>query len=224
MGIVFNLEYVVTNKPTPREGEKDGQIRKLARQHLIGDYSERVNIAGSRGLFPVQLFGRHVEGRPDDLARHGAFVQIPDDAEVYDFDYELAGLGIVVDHDVFRLQVAVDQARVVNGRHCAPGLLDDLRRLRQSHLPVFDDLPQRLAVNELHHQILFAARQRACVQHRRHVGVLNAALRFAFIPKLSDRPGVFLRLLLQDFDHDQTVEPPVARFVNFAHPARIERR
>ena len=86
---------------------------KLAGEELEEDHAERIDIAAAVGGvgFALGLFGRHVGRRAEDLAVHrdGDFADFAArQAEVHE-----VRLAVAVDHDVGRLQVAVDDALLV---------------------------------------------------------------------------------------------------------------
>src|SRR6185503_1502002 len=81
----------------PLEGPATGE-------ELVEDEAERVDVAARRDLAAGELLGRHVGRR----ARAQRLARRPGEAEVGDPD-----LAAAVEHDVRRLQIAVDDAAVV---------------------------------------------------------------------------------------------------------------
>ena len=71
-----------------------------------------------------ELLGAHVIRRPDDVSRLRHFLRLVarrlGDAEVDDFD-EVVAVARLRDHDVVRLEIAVDNSHVVSdGERLAP--------------------------------------------------------------------------------------------------------
>ena len=86
---------------------------EFAGEELEQDDAERIHVAAAVGGvgFALGLFGRHVGGRAEDLAVHrdGDFAHFAaGQAEVHE-----VRLAVAIDHDVGRLQVAVDDALLV---------------------------------------------------------------------------------------------------------------
>ena len=119
--------------------------RPPAREELVEHQAERVDVAPHRDLAARELLGRHVGRRAGADVLHVAHGR---QAEVHDAD--LAG---AVEHDVGRLQVAMQDAALVRRREARAELPRDLERLvlRQPA----DAAQQRreiLAVHVLHRQ------------------------------------------------------------------------
>jgi hypothetical protein len=95
--------------------------RKPPRQHPVEDDPERVDVGRRRHLFALRLLGRHVRGRSHQGARIGERIGAghAGDTEVGDL-----GATLLVEDDVRRLQVTMDQAPVM--RVCKAG--SDLSR------------------------------------------------------------------------------------------------
>ncbi|CDB34205.1 ribosomal large subunit pseudouridine synthase B [Eggerthella sp. CAG:209] len=86
---------------------------KLSGGGFVEDYAQRVDIAGAGELLALSLLGRYVVGSAQNGCRLGkACVACARNAEVHYLD-----VAIRLDHDVLRLDVAVDYAAFVcNGK------------------------------------------------------------------------------------------------------------
>ena len=133
-------------QPRPSPCQRDRRLREQLREHLarrlarvrqaageqeVGDRRQRVLVGGGGHHLAGERLGRHVHQRADEEAGAreplvGARVGVGGDAEVEQL--HLARRRIV--HHVLRLQVAMDDARVVRGLHRVGDLLDDRRRPR----------------------------------------------------------------------------------------------
>ena len=107
------------------EGQGEGRVRgerQAPGDHLEEDDAEGIDVRAAVGLQALDLLGRHVFGSADDapLGRDPAGPDGPGDPEVEDL-----GVPLLVDHDVARLEVAVDDARVVGFAQAAADLLGD---------------------------------------------------------------------------------------------------
>lgn len=94
-----------------------GRVGKGIRagQALVQQDAELVDVRPDAELQPLDLLGRQVERRADDLAHRRGLLRVADllgQAEVQDLH-----LARPVGHDVRRLQVAVDDPRRVQARH-----------------------------------------------------------------------------------------------------------
>ena len=87
--------------------------REPPREHPEQDHAERVDVARGRGGLSRSLLRRHVRGRSDQRAglRQRVHAGHPGDAEVRDL-----GATLLVEEDVRRLQVAVDEPVLVRVR------------------------------------------------------------------------------------------------------------
>jgi hypothetical protein len=105
-------------------GQRGGFEGALAREQLVEDEAERINVRARRQRPALQLLGRHVGGRAGQGVRAAHVPGQSGDAEVGD-----AHVAALVEHDVGGLQVAVEHARVVDGREPRAELPRRLDRL-----------------------------------------------------------------------------------------------
>ena len=99
--------------------------RPLPRQQLERDDGEGVAVAGRGGALAARLLGSEIAGRTDDGSRLGVGGEVgrARDAEVGDLDPV-----VVVEQEVARLDVAVDDPVRVRGVECGRGLAQPLER------------------------------------------------------------------------------------------------
>ena len=127
------------------EGDRAGQ-------HLVGNDAHGVEVALGGGLVVLDGFGGQVGGCAHEHARRGqgGLGGGAGQAEVGDLH-----VAAVVDEDVFRLDVAVDDAGSVGGGQAVQDLAQDAQGLLQGidalpgHVP-----PQADAVDILHDQVI----------------------------------------------------------------------
>ena len=146
--------------------------------HLVEDETERVDVAADVEPFPAHLFRRHVLRRPHDgpgagqaggLARKG-------DAEVHD-----VGDAVVIDEDVLRFQVPVDDAAAMRGLEPLEHHLDRLQDAREVGRGFPDHLGvERPALEQLGHQ------------HRRLPDHLRGEARSLHLPQIMNPADVLM--------------------------------
>ena len=139
------------------------------------------------------------------------------EAEVEDLD------AAVPRHEhVVGLQVAVDDALGVRGGETERHLRRVVGRLAERERPVAQPLAQRLALEQLRHDVRDIAlaadvveRQDVGMAERRH----GARLALEALAAL----GALAEVRRQHLDRHVATEPGVARAVDLAHPSRTER-
>ena len=129
----------------------------LAREELVEDDPEEKDVRPAVDGLALDLFGRHVAQRPDGrpgLGHRRLFH--PGDSEVGDI-----GLSGLVDQDVGRLDIAVDDAEAVGIIQGIADGLEDLDAFQgEEDLPGIHDRLEALALDELHDdvgQVVFPA-------------------------------------------------------------------
>ena len=118
--------------------------RALAGEELVEDEAERVDVAARRDLAAGELLGRHVGRR----AGADRFTGDAGEAEVGDAD-----LAAAVEHDVRRLEIAMDDAALVRGGESGADLPRDLERaIFREAADAAEQRREILAVHVLHRQ------------------------------------------------------------------------
>jgi hypothetical protein len=149
----------------------EGRVRA---QQLVEDRGERVDVAGGGEDAGLELLGLAVVRGADDhvdLGRVGAddgrAVPRAGQAEVEDLD-----LPVVLDKDVLRLDVAVDDALRVRLGEAEAGLMHDRHRLRRMQR-VVEGVPgvERGALEVVHQHVDVAVGAQAAVEGADHVRV-----------------------------------------------------
>ena len=127
-----------------------------AGDELVRGEPIRILIGARVDLVPGELLGRHVARRPQDLALLRAEAHRRDglgEPEIEHLDDP-----VVDDHDVRRLHVAVDDARLVGGRGRARHVDEPGELSRRRHAVVPHVGQQRHAGDEHHHDVEDALR------------------------------------------------------------------
>ena len=120
----------------------------VTRDEVEQHHAQRVDVALRRGAGSLEKLGRHVDRGPSDMGPIRRFGQLqrPARAEVHQ-DNSAALLA----HDVLGLDVAVDEALAVDGRHGKAELDSDVRGLLRTVRPlVRDHVVKRRSVDVLH--------------------------------------------------------------------------
>ena len=142
--------------------------RQLAGEHFIEHYADGIDVGLAVGYVASRLLRSDIMHRADRLIGHGAgrLVREARDAEVGHLDG-----AVLKQHDVLRLDVAVDDAALVRVLQSAQHLRGEMERV----LPFDDALTVDIllkgdAVDILHHDILDHVAE-ADVVHLYDVGV-----------------------------------------------------
>ncbi len=190
---------------------------------LVADNGKRVHVAGRRSLLAERLFRRDVVRGAHHHAGAGdrGGVRGLGDAEVGQLHRAVGP-----DHDVARLDVAVHVTAFVRGLQREAGLLQDVQGLLGGEAVVLgQDRGQRLALDQLHHQVrgvLRPVRQRgglAVVVHGGDAGVVERCGRASLGAEAVQELGVAAQLRLEHLHRDPAVQSGVRGVPHLTHPA-----
>ena len=162
------------------------------------------------------LLGRDVVHRADRLVGHGLGLGLREarDAEVHHLD-----AAVLQQHDVLRLDVAVDDAALVRVLQRLQDLHRKVQRLAPLDLALLlDVLLERDAVHIFHDDVLDAVAE-ADVVHLDDVRVREHRDRLRFVSEAPEEIAVVRELLPEDLDGDPAVLDAVIRAVNVRHAA-----
>jgi hypothetical protein len=207
-----------------------GLEQLLADQHLVEDHAEGPDVGAAIDLLAARLLGRHVGGGSEDRARlghgrrdrgrHGRVRVLVDVAEPRARQSEVEDLHVADrrDHDVRRLEIAMDQTGLVRRFEPRGDLGGDRPCFLRRDRSVAQALGEVLALDEFHHQEADPVRLLEAVD-RGHVRVLEAGerTRLAFEAGLAFR--IVRHLRRQDLEGDLAFELGVAGAVDLAHAA-----
>ena len=179
--------------------------RPAAREHLVQHASEREQVAARVGFLALQLLGRHVLQRADDLAfardglrqrRVGFFERTAmlGESKIQQLD---AGARY---QDIGGLQIAMRDSFFVRRIQRVQNLIGVFGGLFERQRPM-----QRRAVDVLHHQII-----RADIVDLADVRMIERRHRARLALK------ALAEFLLGDFQRDNAIQPGVARFPDFS--------
>ena len=178
--------------------------RGLAGEELVREDGERVAVGRGGGRLALGLLGRHVDRRPDDHPRRGEAgraLQHLRDAEVGE------GEAVVpADQDVRRLDVAVEDPRLVRGVERVAQLADPGDGLREGDRRADHPVAERSPFEVRHHEVrqaLFVA----VVVDREDVRVVERG----------DEPGLVVEAL------PEVAVPSVAARITFTATVRPRR-
>ena len=168
---------------------------------------------------PLDLLRRHVRHRADDLLGAGesqivgCLAEQLGQTEVGDFHP-----AALVEQDVLRFDVAVDDAFFVSELQGVADLRDDLQGLGRLELAGPQCLADVDAVHELHDEIIDVADMPE-VMHADDVGMVELRKRFGFAGKAIGKPGVEADIGRENLDGDEAIERLLPGFVDRAHAA-----
>jgi hypothetical protein len=201
-------------------------VRRDARDHLVADRAECVDIAARVGGAARGLLRRHVLGRPHRHARArqatlacGFCFGRLRDAEVEDL-HDVGGSFARDEEDVLGLEIAVDDALRVRGGECAADLRGDLEGARDIEGAfALDDAAELDALEELHDEVHAAVGGGSGVGDVDDVRVtdLRCGARLAAEPL--DEIGHARVAGMQDLERDALADLDVLGQVDLAHAA-----
>ncbi len=197
--------------------------QKLVEHHPQGvDVGPRVELL----RVPRHLLGAHVGHGADELADVGpdrrhldVGVRRPGHAEVEDLR-----LAVLVDQDVVRLEVPVNDALEVRVLHGVAHLDEEFQTLMGAEALGLRVVQQRPALDELHGEVGLRALpvvERARVVHLGDVGVPQTAQDLRLVLEATQRRARD-EAATQDLQRHQPVRVILHRLVDRAHPARAD--
>jgi hypothetical protein len=195
-------------------GERLALEEPAAREHLVEDEPQGVEVALRRRRPAFELLRRHVDGRPRESGVGGG-VERQREAEVGE-----TRLAAAVHHDVGRLQVAMHDAAVVHGGEARAEVAREVERLVRREPPdAGEERAQVLAVHVLHREERVAPVLHDVVQPA-HVRVRDLPPD----PDLRVEPLQHLRRQrpADELEGHRLSELRVLRAVDLAHPAAPE--
>jgi len=194
--------------------------RQPARQRVVADHPQGVDIAPRVDAQPTRLLRAHVVGGSHDFPRprRPAAAAHPGDAEI---GHQRAARRRV-QQDVIGLHVAVHHAPLVRVRQCARHIAHQLRaRLGRQRSMLADALPQRLAFHVRHREKHYVG-ELIDREDGDDVGVGKLRCRPRLPEEALPRDRVARLYGGQQLDGDRAIEPQLAREKHHARPAPAE--
>ncbi len=201
-------------------------IGELPHQHLVEDEPERVEVAArvERHLLS-ELLGRHVTRCAHDRARVGErrlAVLLPEGLghpEVEHLRVVGRPVDVAEDEEVLRLEVAMEDPRLVRGRHAGQRRHQELHRLGRLERSFVEHLPEALALEVVHHEEDRAV-VIADVEHAHHVRMREPSHR----PRFAEKTLAALRVVFEEPLHGhRAARDAMTGAIDNTHPAAAER-
>ena len=180
-----------------------GDLTTQAGERLGDDDTEAVDVPCRRRLAAIELLGRRVrsvERRPGRRGVRRRTVCPDGDPEI-----RQERVALVVDEDVGRLDVAVDDTRAVRRLQRAAQLIDHRGGLRGAQGVVFEHGRQAPASHQPHHEVRRTGLAPIVVE-RNDVRVLELGDQLRLGLEASDEVGVVGVLRSDDLDRDLTTD------------------
>ncbi len=203
------------------------RIRARVGQQAIQDDAQRIDVARRRDLAAAHLLGARVDqchralggGRPSDRLRR-AGVDALGDAEVHQLDH-----AVVPHEDVVGLQVAVHDALLVRVVHHLADAAEQPHAVVDGQPPPRHVDVDRLAIDQLHHDVGRTVLRDAAVQHLGEIGMVEAREDLALRLEAHGEP-LGIEAVAHDLDGDLLRELAVDAFgtVDLAHAAAADAR
>jgi hypothetical protein len=190
-----------------------GAERRPAAQRLVQHDAERVHVGRRPHRPALHLLGRQVLRGAEHRPLSGVVLARLGDAEVGDHHAAVAA-----QQDVRRLDVAVDDARMVGRGQRVCGLSDDRHGLRRFERALLvEPLTQRRPAHELHHDGLDAV-VAARVVDRHDRRVRQPGGRDCFGAEAGEERLVRREVRMEDLDRHLAGEDLVRRLPHLRHP------
>src|SRR5690606_35079516 len=123
------------------------------------------------------------------------------------------------DHDVARLEVAMDDVEAVDGIERGGELPREPRRAPRRERSVLEDLMERPSLDVLEAKEIAAVGELAEIRRGRDVRVLDVRARDRLALEALDELREVFRLRVKDLDRDALLQQQVLGAVDGAHPA-----
>ena len=147
-----------------------GVKRTFAGEHFIQHHAYGPNVRAGIDAFAAHLLRTHVGRRPKQspTSQHDRLIQQLRDAEIENLHH-----AIVSDEQIRRLDITMDDPRVVRLREPTRDLNRDLDGIRDVQRPARDPFVQRFADAERHHEKALAAVRGADLGYRTDVWMVE---------------------------------------------------
>ena len=191
----------------------------FARGHFVHDHAEGIQIGAGIDRLCGCLLGRDIVHRAHRLIGHGHVFRIGQtrDTEVCHLD-----LPVPKQHNVLRLDVAVDDALGMRMLQSAQDLLGDADGLAQGkHALLVHILPKRDTLDALHHDILDIVAHRN-VANRHDVRVAEHGDCAALVDDALDCLRIVGNVVPQHFHGDRPMHDQIDRLENHSHAAHAD--
>ena len=192
--------------------------RRRARENLVEHDGERIEIAALVALAAAALLGRHIERRADRRAgaRHAHAALHAGDAEVHDLHAP-----VIADHQIGRLNVAMDHAHLMRIGDAVGGLRDNGEALLDAErsAALAQHIVERAAAHQLHHHIELIAIGQERVE-RGDVRMIQTREALRLRLEAPDEFGILRQLGAQRFDRDLALDESVEGDMHLAHRRR----
>jgi hypothetical protein len=199
--------------------------RRATGEHLEQHAAERVDVGAPVDLLALDLLGRHVRGRADDLAGARQLRVAGGGGELGQAEVDelrrLAVLRVRCEQHVGRLEIAMDDARGVGGVEAPAEPLRDGERTLDGQRAELDPVGERLAAHVLHDDEGRIADDE--VEEARDVRMLDRSDGLRFVLEALAELGIGEELRPEQLDGHAHADGDVLGDEDFAHAARAER-
>ena len=207
--------------------------RAAAREHLVEHRAEREDVGARVDGLAARLLRRHVGGRAEhDSGPRGAISRqrggrpgargAGHRRQLREAEVEHLDLARRREHDVGRLDVAVDDPRRVRGRERARDVHRVAQRLVHRQRPLREQAVERAALHVLHRDAVRAVGRLVDVVDGDDVRVIERRGGAGLADEARATFGVVERVAAQQLQRDGPGETGVARPVEHAHPSLAE--
>jgi hypothetical protein len=197
---------------------------RVARHRLVKDAAEGIEIGPAVDRLPLELFGRHVMDRAHERIemvhrlRLGR-IEIFGQPKIEDLHLERIAFRDMSDHEIARLEIAVDEAEGVRGENALEALLGEAAKILELKRTAVENRFHRFALDQLHHDIGPVGID-PVIEDGDDVRMLQTGRGHGLAPRLFRQPAIILGDLHADpLDRDGTSQMMVPSPENVAETA-----
>ena len=172
-------------------GRAQQPVGPVSGEQFVEHDSERINVRESGDRRPIHLLGAGVLGRHHPGQRHGIgrLPSIPGRQNLGNAKVKQLHPAIVSDQDITRLQIPMHHQMLVSVTNRVDDAAKQFNALADVEFPLVAPAMNRLAVNELHHEVRPSLFRHAGVEQLGNIGMIQQSENFTLLLEPGDDEG-----------------------------------